>query len=675
MFFFENDQGEFMENQYICRIIDVNLTTNKIKEINLDEKIVKQYMGGVGFVVKIITDQVGTDVEPFSEHNIVALATGPMSGTSATATGRVHIGTKSPLTGIMGMGNFGGAFGIRLRKAGFEGIIIRGKSNKPKFLYINNGDIKLKEAYNLWGKDTFETTDSLKNDLGNDISVLAIGPAGENKVKFAMPVADYYHAPGRSSTGCILGDKKLKAIVVRGTSNIKVADKVKFHEAVIEATDRIIAYPDKGERRKIGSHASRFMKKSKQGLIRTGNFANYELRKDSDFLKLPSSLADNIIYREDSFGEKCVMAPYYGCDLEGDVQNGPYTGVRLGGIGFSNIGGDWGIRLGIKTYPAMFKGKELCNRYGIDTGNPISFAMELLENGIINKEDVDGLELKLGNEKEIFEMLRKIAYREGFGNILAEGTAKAARLIGKGAEKFALTLKDKQIYEPDISSMGVARVLGMMTCLRGGDDLTSTHTINDTYSFPDWAKEMDWSKEKYLSWLIDYIDMFPEEKEKIYSSHPSVDFLDRRSSTGKARLVVWFEHITTVVNALGLCIVSTNMVPALGPTHMAKMYSACTGLRITPRELMKNGERIFNLLKTYNISAGLRREDDMFPLRYFEEPISGGPYQGETMLSREQMEKLLDEYYEVRDWDVQTGIPKKEKLQELNLGDVTKKIK
>ena len=663
-----------MKSRYIGKMLDIDLSTKKIKEFDLDAKIIQQYVGGLGLCVKMLYDQVGADVDAFSEENVIVLATGPLSGTSACSTGRVHVGTKSPLTGIIGMGDFGGAFGIRLRQAGYEGIIIRGKSSKPVLLWIDDGNIKLIEADYLWGKDTFETTDLLKKDLGNDISVLAIGQAGENLVKFACPVADYYHAPGRSSVGCIMGDKKLKAIVVRGTKQVNIIDKIKFHEAVIEAMDRITAYPDKGERRKVGSHASRFRNKSKQGLIRTGNFANHELPKDSDFFRLPLSLEENIIYREDSFGEKCVMAPYYGCDLEADVNSGPYKGVKLGGIGFSNIGGDWGGKLGIKSYPAMFKCKELCNRYGMDTGNPIPFAVELFEKGIINKDDVDGLELKLGNEKEIMEMLRKIAYREGFGNILAEGVDRSAQLIGKGANKYALTMKGKQIYEPDVSSMGVARILGMMTCARGGDDLTSTHTINDTYSFPDWAKELGWSKEKYLSWIIDYLDMFPEEKEKIYGSHPRVEFLDVRSYEGKARLVVWFEHITSLADALGLCIVSTNMVPALGPSHMAKLYSACTGWELTPGQLMKIGERIFNLMKAYNIRAGLTRKDDYFPSRSYEEPISGGPAKGKTMLSRKFMEKTLDEYYKIRGWDIKTSIPTKEKLFELGLEDVAKTL-
>lgn len=663
-----------MDNKFFGKILNIDLSTKKIIIIDFDIGIAKKYLGGLGFCVKTMYDEIGSDVDAFSEKNIVVLSPGPMNGTSATATGRAHIATKSPITGIIGMGNFGGAFGIRLRKAGFEGVIIRGKSTRPVYLLIDNQNVKIKDASHLWGKDTYETINLMKKEFGSEVSVLCIGQAGENLVKFANTISDYYHASGRSSVGCVMGDKKIKAIVVRGTNKIHVVDKIKFQDAVIEAMDRIIEYPDKSDRRKVGSHSSRFTTKAKAGTIRSGNFANHELPKDHDFFKLPLCIQENTMYRQNSFGENCIMAHYYGCDLEADVRTGPYIGTNLAGIGFSNLGWDWGVRCGIKNYPAMFKCKELCNKYGMDTGSPIPFAMELLEKGVISKDDLDGIELTVGNEEAIMKMLRKIAYREGFGNILAEGTAGAARLIGKGAEKYALTIKGKQILEPDVHAMGVARVLGMATCARGGDDLTSTHTINDIYSYPDWAVELGWSKKKYLSWLINYIDMFPEEKEKIYGSPDNIEFLNTRSYEGKARLVVWFENITSIVNSIGLCIVTSNMAPALGPTHMAKLYSAATGLNITPRELMKAGERIFNLMKAYNVREGLTRKNDYFPERSYNEPLSSGPDKGMTMVEREPFEKLLDEYYSIRGWDVKTSIPTKEKLMELGLEEIAKTL-
>ncbi len=662
-----------MKNDHAGKILDVNLSTKEIKEIDLEPAMVRQYLGGVGLGVKLVYDQVGPDIDAFDAENIIVIAPGPLNGTSAPTNGRTHIVTKSPLTGIMGMGNFGGFWGPRLKKAGFDGVIIRGKSSEPVCLWIDDGNAQLMGADHIWGKDTYDTTDLLKKDFGNDISVLAIGQAGENLVKFACPIGDYSHAAGRSHAGCVMGDKKLKAIAVRGTKQVELADRIKFHEAVIEATDRINAYPDKGERRKIGSHSSRFKLNAQRGLLRTGNYAEQDLPVDHDFYGLPASIEENVIYNPNSFGYNCVMAQYYGCDLEADVRSGPYAGVKLGGIGYSHVGQVFGGAYGIKTYPAMFKCKELCNRYGMDSVNPTIIAIELFEKGILAKEDVDGLDLRVGNEKDIMEMFRKIAHREGFGNILAEGADGAARLIGKGSERYAPTIKRHQIPYFRHYRTGAAQNFGNLTNTRGGDDLNSSHTINDPESFPDWAEEKGWTKEQYLDWLVNFLDIFPEEKEKIYGTPPRLEFLDKKSFEGKARLVVWFEHIASITNSLGTCLAASSMFLSLGPTVLAKLYSACTGWEVTPRELMKIGERITNLMKAYNVRAGLSRKDDDYPARYYEDPVNGGPTKGSVAM-RKDTDRMLDEYYEIRGWDIKTGIPTREKLIELGLGDVAEEI-
>lgn len=655
-----------MNKGYIVKILDVDLSTKLIKEVVVEPEVVRQYLGGVGLGVKIIYDQVGPEVDAFSPDNLVVVAPGPLNGTSAPTNGRTHVVTKSPLTGILGMGNFGGFWGPRLKKAGFDGVVIRGKSDVPVSLWIDDGNVKLISAAHIWGKDTHETTDIFKKELGDDVSVLAIGQAGENLVKFACPIGDYHHAAGRCHAGCIMGDKKLKAIIVRGTGEVQLADRVKFHEAVIEATDRIVTYPDRGERRKTGSHSSRLKLNSASGLLRTGNYADAELPPDHDFYSLPTSMNEVITYRPNSFGYNCPMALYYGCDLAADVSEGPYAGVNLSGIGFSHLGCVFGGSYGIKTYPAMFKAKELCNRYGMDTVNPTILAIELFEKGIIGKEETDGLELRTSNEKEIMEMFRKIAYREGFGNILAEGSDEAARLIGRNAEYYSPTIKGHQMLYIRHHYTGAAQNFGCVTCTRGGDDLTSTHVINEPESISAWVSELGWSPEQYLDWLVNYLDMFPEEKDKIYGVPPRLEFLNKKSIEGKARLTVWFEHIASLTNSLGTCICSSHMFPAIGPTLFAELYSSCTGWEVTPQKMMKTGERIFNLTKMYNVRAGLSRKDDDYPERYYKEPINGGPAKG-TVLIREEMDTMLDEYYEIRGWDIKTSIPKKEKLIELGL--------
>lgn len=200
---------------YIGKILDVNLYTKQEVKKELDVEVARKFLGGLGLGSKILYDEVGPNVDPLSPDNIIIIATGPLTGTSAPTSGRTEIITKSPLTGIIGVGNFGGSFGVKLKRAGFDAVIIRNEGDRPVYLWIEDGHAELHNAEHLWGKDTWETADALKEELGNDISVLSIGQAGENLVKFACPVIDYHHAPGRSQAGCVMGAKKLKAIAVR----------------------------------------------------------------------------------------------------------------------------------------------------------------------------------------------------------------------------------------------------------------------------------------------------------------------------------------------------------------------------------------------------------------------------------------------------------------------------
>lgn len=649
------------------------MSTKQATAVDLEEKVVRNFLGGLGLGIEILYDKVGPNVDALSPDNIIVIAPGPLSGTAAPTNGRTHIVSKSPLTGIIGMGNFGGWWGPRLKLAGFEAVVVRGKSDSPLYLWIDDGVAQLNSARHLWGKDSWETTDALKQELGNDISVLAIGQAGENLVRFACPVGDYYHAPGRSHAGCVMGDKKLKAIAVRGTKEVPIADPKKFKEAVIEAIHRIVSYPDRGERQSIGSHSSFVKFRAEAGLIRTGNFATGDLPPDNDLLRLPESYEEHVVLEPGNYGYHCPMAQYYGCNLMADVKTGPYAGLKLGGVCYSMVGSYWGGQLGIKSYPAMFKCRELCQRYGMDQQTTIPFAMELFEKGIIKKDDLDGLELKVGNELAIMEMLGKIAHRQGFGNVLAEGSTRAAKVIGKGAEKYALTIKGHQVMSDPRLRRHWAQILGQVTCPRGGDDLNTTHAIGDMEAFSGWASVARWSEERYLSWLVNYLDMFNDAKEKIYGSPPHIECLYWDTLEGKAALVIWFEQVISVFDSLGLCMMAGSIWSALGPTHYTKLYSACTGWQMTPQELMKTGDRIFNLMKAYNVREGLTRKDDDYPVRYYQEPVPGGPAKG-TVLSKTKTDRLLDEYYELRGWDKERGVPTKRKLIGLGLDCVADEL-
>jgi aldehyde:ferredoxin oxidoreductase len=307
----------------------------------------------------------------------------------------------------------------------------------------------------------------------------------------------------------------------------------------------------------------------------------------------------------------------------------------------------------------------------MDQGGPIPFAMELFQKGILTKENCDGLELKWGNELAVLEILRKIAYREGIGDILAEGSVRAAKKIGKGAEKSVMAIKGMEMFGRDPRTAPMLDTLSLLTCLRGADEQLSTSGI--PFSFPGWAKNASWSKDEYLRWLIDYLDMFDDVKEAVFGVPPSVETFDASSIKGKAALTKWFGDLISVCDSLGLCLIAVNMWPTIGPTISAKLYSALVGWQISPQELMKTGERIHNLIKAYLVREGLSRKDDSLPARFYEEPISDGPAKG-ALLSKDKMNRLLEEYYDVRGWDRQTGVPGRKKLIELGLDYVANEL-
>jgi len=660
-----------MTTGYIGKILEVNLPTKQVAAVGLEEEVVRNFLGGTGLGVKILYDEVGPDVDPLSPDNVVIIATGPLSGTAAPANGRTEAITKSPLTGIIGRGNFGGWWGPRLKLAGFEAVVVRGKSDSPVYLWINDDVAELRDAGHLWGKDTWETTDVLKKELGDDISVLSIGQAGENLVRFACPVADYHHAPGRSHVGCVMGTKKLKAIAVRGMGEVPIANPERFKEAVKDATERLVSYPERDSELRLTTGSNYLVRDAaKSETLPAKNFQLGALPPDSDSWSLPESAQKHLRVEKGYYGYHCPYAKYFGCDLITDVKEGPYAGLKIGGVCFSFPGWEWGAKCGIKSFPAMWKCRELCQRYGIDQTTSIPFAMELYDRGIITKADTGGLDLSWGNERAVQELIGRIARRESFGDILAEGSVRAAERIGRGAEKHLVTIKGMEVLEKDPRTATWAMNLGCLTCLRGGDDLDTTHTGNKYETVPRWARDAGWSEGEYLRWLVDWLDMPDELKGQIFGSPLNIDFLNRDNLEGKAALVKWCGDSVSMFNSLGLCMMASTS--ALGSANFAELYSACTGWELTTPEILKAGERVFNLMKAYIVGEGLTRKDDDWPERFYREPWPTGPLKG-RVASREKINRLLDEYYELRGWD-SNGIPTKDKLIDLNLAHVANEL-
>jgi aldehyde:ferredoxin oxidoreductase len=650
------------------KIVRVDLSNRMWILEDIDPEMIKKFIGGIGLASKILFEETGPHVDPLSPQNIVIVSAGLLNGAEAPTAYRSEITTKSPLTGIIGSGNFGGVFGSKLRKAGYEAIVLKGKADDPVYLIIEDDHIELKSAKHLWGKDTWETTDAIKERVGRDFSVMAIGQAGENLVRFACPVIDYHHTPGRSHAGCVMGSKNLKAIVVRGTKEIHVALPEMFKETVEEIQERIKDYPERGPRLKIGS-THIVAEAAKRGILGGKNYQTGIL-PESNVLWRPEDYAKYLI-EGPIFCGQCLLSTYYGCNITIDVKEGKFKGLYIQGAGFSHHVWNWGSKCAIESFPAILKCKEICNRYGMDQAGPIPFALELFQRGIITREDLDGDELEWGDADAIIDMLSKIAHRRGFGDILADGSARAAKTIGREAEKYALTIKGMEMMSgADPRGVGMATNLGHLTCVRGGDDLKTTHTILE--NIPNWATKQGITEENYIRWFLNRLDMFDGVKKDIYGVPPRVG-----TSTYTRESIVlmtkWYEDMTFIRDALGICLFAVNYTNTIGPTYCAKLFSAYTGLNISPTEMMKAGERILNLIKAFNIREGLTRIDDDFPSRFYSEPLKKGSSEG-AALSRVYINRLLDTYYRLRGWNVKTGNPTEEKLGGLGLEDVAEDL-
>lgn len=635
------------------KMLDVDLSRVRIVKKSIDPEFARSYIGGMGFGCKILYDEVGADIDPLGPGNILILANGPLTGTQAPCSGRTEITTKSPLTGSIGTGNTGGMWGARSKHAGFDLIVVRGKAEEPVYLWIDNNRVELRSARHLWGKETHVTSDLILDELGDEkISVMAIGPAGENLVKYACPVNDYHHVAARGGAGAVMGAMKLKAIAVRGTGKPRIAREQAFREAAKQTTERILANVRKTADTKGDVLPDIIERYQAMGCL---PYKNYQEGTLPHWQNVRRSVAQQYYTKKEGTCYGCPIS----CFNLVEVNEGKWRGVRVSRGFHPGVVIEWGAKCAIDNLPAIWKCKELCQQLGLDyvsAAGVLAFAMELFQRGIITAKDTDRLELTWGNEESIVQMLHNIAFRKGSGNILAEGSAKAATHIGKGAKAYAMIIKGMEKMSGDPRSGKKGWHFGDITNPRGGDNVKTTHFLADSYN---------------PHWWVDEFDMFEDVKKSIYGSLPA----EKVSSTweGKALMCKWFEDLYSVLNALGLCFMPSGLNLAVGPTHLSRLLSAMTGWDMTPEDVMKVGEKVFTLLKMYTVRQGLTRRDDTFPERFYKEPLPEGPSKG-AVLSRDTMDRLLDEYYELRGWDKSTGIPTEQKLAELGLEDMARDL-
>jgi len=611
-----------MVKGYMNQVLRVDLTDGRITTQIFSEEELRKYIGGSGLGTKILFDETDQFTDPLGPENRLIFMTGPIVGTKAVNSGRYHVVTKSPLTGIYGEADSGGTFGPELKRAGFDGIVFSGKADHPVYLWLNNGKAEIREAKNLWGRDTFEVDRILKETHGKDIVTCSIGQAGEKLVRVAAIMNDGLEgrAAGRCGVGAVMGSKLLKAIAVHGNMPIPVANEAEMATLVKKAAPVIVkntAWTKYGTSNGI------------QGAEQIGNLPvrNFSRGNFAGVATINGYYMADTILTKRFYCEKCVM----GCGRTVEVKEGKYKTVESGGPEYETIG-IMGSSCLVEDLCAIAKANELCNRYGLDTistGSAIAFAMEAYENGIITKKMTGGLELNWGDPDVLVSLVEKIAFRKDIGDLLAEGTANAAKTLGGLATEFAIHVKGLDFPAHDPRN-AVGTGLQFATSARGACHLSSfTHDFEIGVTFPELG----------------------------YSKSP-----DRWELKGKGEFIAKFQNVMGMFDSLIFC---KFIVYGLGDEIIKTMLgwvNATTGWDMSFDEFMLTGERIFNLKRLYNVKHGISRKDDTLPPRILNHKRgTGGAADNLPHLGL-----MLNDYYQYRGWD-EFGIPTELTLQKLGL--------
>ena len=615
-----------MPHGYTGKILRVNLSSLSLLTEQPEERFYRKYFGGWGFITYYLLKEVKAGIDPLGPDNKLIFAAGPLTGAPFSGSGRNSVGAKSPLTGGFGAAEVGGFWGSEFKRAGYDGIIIEGKASKPVYLWITDGKAEIKDASHLWGKDTGDTLDTIRDELGDRfIRFAGIGIGSENLVRYGNIIVDLKDAAGRTGLGAVMGSKKLKAIAVRGHNPVDVADK-----SVLVEMNRKMATEFLGGTKALSMFGTGSIidKYAQSGNLPTRNF------RDGNF-ENADAISARTIKETISVGMDACWACFVRCKKMVKIGEPWNVDPKYGGPEYETLAA-LGSNCGINDLNAISKAHQMCNRYSIDTistGATIAFAMECFENGIITEADTDGIQLNFGNSDAMLAMVEKIAKREGFGDLLAEGSKKAAERIGKNSEKFAIHVKGQEqpMHEPRLKR-GLG--LGYAVSPTGADHI---HNIHDTsYSL----------KESLINL----------EGLGIHEPLPAHDL-----SVKKVRLFTYVAMWRTLCHSLVTCI----FIPWT-PLQTVKLVKAVTGWDTSVWELMKVSERSINLARIFNIREGFTAEDDKLPDRMFQPQTSGAL--SKIDIDKEEFYNAVHTYYGMMGWDYNTGIPNRWKLEELGIG-------
>lgn len=601
---------------YNGKVLRVNLTNGTIKTEPLNEATAKKFIGARGLGVKTYYDEVDPKIDPLSEGNKLLIIGGPLTGAPMPTSGRFMVVTKAPLTGTIAISNSGGKWGAEFKNTGFDMIILEGKAKSPVYINIADDKIELRPADHVWGKVASETTEILNKETDPKAKVMCIGPAGEKLSFMAAIMNDVDRAAGRGGVGAVMGSKNLKAIVVRGTGKVQLADPEKAKE--VSAAKLKILRDDPVAGTGLGLYGTNVLVNiiNENGVHPVKNFQE-SYTTEADKISGETLTKTRLVRKN----------PCYRCPIACGRWVRLPDGTECGGPEYET---NWcyGSDVGCYDLDAINIANMLCNEYGLDTisaGCTIAAAMELYQRGYIKDEEIaaDGLSLKWGDTNAIVGWTKKIGLREGFGDKLADGSYRLCESYGH--PEYSMTVKKQEIpaYDPrGIKGHGVTYAVNN----RGGCHIKGYMVSPEILGYP----------------------------EK----------LDRFSYDGKAAYARVFHDLTAVIDSLGLCIFTTF---GLGAQDYVDMYNAVVGDEHTVESMMLAGDRIWTLEKLFNLEAGFTKEDDTLPNRLLDEPIVAGPSKGEIW----DRERLIPEYYETRGWD-ENGVPTPETLKKLGLEEYIK---
>ncbi|MCL5959180.1 MAG: aldehyde ferredoxin oxidoreductase family protein, partial [Chloroflexi bacterium] len=608
---------------YSGKILHVDLSNQRTRVQEVGEDFYKMYLGGVGVATRLLYENLPRGADPLGPDNVLVFAGGAFGGTIVPAGSKYALATKSPLTGFIGDSLSGSFWAQALRHAGWDAIVIKGKARSPSYLFIDGEDVQFRSAEQLVGRECFETEEAIREELEDDqIRVASIGIAGEKMVRYACVSNDRGRQAGRTGNGAVMGSKNLKAVAIRGARAVRVAQLDELMKVSLELIGR--AQGPGTEKYRIGGTPGNVLVFDRMGILPTRNF------RETTFERAEEISGEYLRRHHLEKTVACAACPI-ACEQVVGVVDGTYEGSMVS-VDYESLFA-LGPCCGIGSFPAIIKACEMCDRYGLDTistGVTISWAMECYERGLLSKEDTQGLDLKFGNEEAALSLIKMIASRQGIGDLLAEGSRRAARRVGKGSEDFAIQVKGLEL--PGYDPRGLKTLaLGFAVGTRG-----ACHNRSAAYE-PDMKGK---------------VDRFKAEK-------------------GRGRLAAEQEDFAAILDSLIICKFIRGCFTDFY-SESARMFTLTTGIQVNPEDLRAAGARISSLKKAFNIREGWTRADDWLPARFLNEPVPAGASAG-AYIGEDGLRLMIDDYYEFREWTAEGLIPRA-KLAQLGLGDVAQEI-